>query len=765
MRTLLSGLLLLASLLLPSSSVAAQIFLTPDEQRWIATHSTVPYHFIASWPLDYLDQGEHIGLSRDYLDKISRITGLHFVQAQQTGQQPLLVSAVAPEFLSAKHLRNWSFSERWLSTSASVITHNDGATINSLDQLQGKRVAVRSGTLYESWLRENRPDIVLIPVDHMREVFQAVFENRADVGLGSSLVMRPLLWRYYSHKLALAGQIPELFASMTMAVSAQHPELLSIINKALAALPAEDANAMFDRWVGDLRLGYPSMGVIFSLYQWEIMTFCLLVLLLGWLLQRAVVHRRRAMASDARKTQFLAMMSHEIRTPMNAMIASLELMKRTDNEHQQEQYLALASSSARSLLDLLNDILDHSKLSADCITIDSQPFDLSELINTICDSYRPIMAEKGLNLVISIEEPLNKQWMLGDPHRLRQIINNLLSNAIKFTENGAISITLDGEYFADNTCMISLAVADTGIGIPAEAQNTLFDAWTQVDDGAERRYGGSGLGLWISQQLVTLMRGALSCYSQPGEGSTFILKLPLRPCAAKAKVVEAALPRFVTETMILLVEDHPAAQRTLQAQLAELGCQVELAENGQQALTLLEEENYYDVILLDANLPDISGYDIARRLRELERERGNEATPVVAISAMSDDAHYEQCEESGFDVVLSKPILLNTLAQCLRRWCHLASANEVREIRLESNQQELQVWLEADVRGFNNASLNVDIRLMQHHIHRLRGTAQIYQMNELAQLAATIEGQLRTGITVSEELAHQWSDTLKNAVI
>ncbi|WP_312664080.1 ATP-binding protein [Pantoea sp. CTOTU49201] len=762
MRALLSGLLLLAGLLLSYSTFATQIAFTEDEQRWIAAHPVVPYHFIASWPLDYQEENQHIGLSRDYLDHVSEITGLQFVLAEQSGQPPGLISAIAPELLAEDQREGWLFSDRWLATSASVITHNNGATIHSLDQLRGKRVAVRSGTLYESWLRENCPDILLLPVDHMREVFQAVYEDRADLGLGSSLVMRPLLWRYYSHKLAIAGQIPELAASLTMGVSAADPQLLSIINKALSAVPAADANEMFSRWVGDMRLGYPSMGVIFSLYHWEIFTFCFLVLLLGWLLQRAIMHRRRATASEERKTQFLAMMSHEIRTPMNAMIASLELMKRTENAHQQEQYLALASSSARSLLDLLNDILDHSKLSAECIVIDSQPFDLSELINTICDSYRPMLAEKGLNLVITIDEPLKKQWMMGDPHRLRQIINNLLSNAIKFTHQGAISLALDAEFFADNTCMIALAVADTGIGIAPEAQKTLFDAWTQVDDGADRRYGGSGLGLWISQQLVTLMRGALSCQSLPGEGSTFTLKVPLGLCAEKSPLIEPALPRFTADTMILLVEDHPAAQRTLQAQLATLGCQVELAENGQQALALLEEENYYDVILLDVNLPDISGYDIARLLRELECERGIEATPVVAISAMSDDAHLEQCEASGFDAVLSKPIILTALAGCLRRWCHLAAANSTGEKVVEkADQQELQAWLEEDVSGFNHACDAMDTRLMQHHVHRLRGTAQIFQMNNLAQLAGTIESQLRAGATVSEELARQWWDSLR----
>lgn len=757
--------LLVVTGLLSQIVQANELTLTSQEKRWIANNPIVSYNFVVSWPLDYHDDGQHIGLSRDYLDKITQLTGLRFKLSSRYDYPTQLFSAVAPELLPAHQLEGWRFSDRWLSTSALIVTHKHAKIIQSIDQLSGKRVAVRSGTFYESWLRDNRPDILLLPMEHTRQIFDSVYNGEADVALGSDLVMRPLLYRYYSHKLTIAGQIPELMAGISMAVSASEPELLSIINKALTAIPANEANSIFNRWAGDMKLGYPSAGVILSLYQWELLTISLMLLLLGWLLHRAILLRRRATASEVRKTQFLAMMSHEIRTPMNAMIASLELMKQPESQHQSEQYLALASSSARSLLDLLNDILDHSKLSAERVKLESQPFALGELINAVCDSYRPLAAEKDLALLVSIEHRLKQQWMLGDPHRLRQIVNNLLSNAIKFTEKGAVSLTLDAEFFVDSTCLISIAVADTGIGIPAESRHTLFDAWTQVDDAADRRYGGSGLGLWICQQLATLMRGSLLCASQLGEGSTFTLKVPLRPCAAVQQPMRQSLPRFSPETAILLVEDNPAAQHTMQGQLKTLGCLVELAETGQQALTLLEEENYYDVILLDINLPDISGYDIARSLRALEKQRGTEPMPIVAISAMSDDAHYEQCQASGFDGVLSKPIVLSSLAQSLRSWCHLAPVSEVAEFEFESKTQELQGWLEADVQGFKQAGDKCDRRLMQHYAHRLRGTAQIYKLTDLAQVAETIESQLRAEAEVTFETVEQWWQMLRSKVI
>lgn len=762
-RVLFGGLLSLLCFLSPFAQ-AEKLMLTSHEQQWIAANPIVSYNFTVSWPMDYEEDGHHIGLSREYLDRISELTGLRFTHAGSYGKPVQLFSTIAPELLSSHKLQDWRFTERWVSTNALLVSHKRGTSIQSLDQLTGKRVAIRSGTFYESWLRENRPDILLLPKDHTREVFESVAQGEADVGLGADLVMRPLLYRYFSHQLTIAGQIPELMAGVRMGVAAAEPELLSIINKALASISANEANIIFNRWAGDMKLGYPSHGVIFSLYQWEILTFTLLLIFLAWLLQRAIVLRRRATASEARKTQFLAMMSHEIRTPMNAMIASLELMKRSENPQQHDEYLALASSSARSLLDLLNDILDHSKLSAECIQLENQPFSLSDLISAVCDSYQPLAAEKGLRLQMSIDDRLQWQWMRGDPHRLRQIINNLLSNAIKFTHQGSVTLALEAEFHSEEVCLVILSVTDTGIGIAPESRRTLFDAWTQVDAAVDRRYGGSGLGLWICQQLVTMMHGELLCVSQPGKGSRFTLTVPLQLCAAQKQAAEPALPRFTSDTSVLLVEDNPAAQFTMKSQLHALGCQVEVAETGLQALTLLEEENYYDVILLDINLPDISGYDIARQFRVVEKERGSEPMPIVAISAMSDDAHYEQCQNSGLDAVLSKPIIFSALAQTLRRWCHLASASEGVGDVITHDVQSLQAWLEADIQGFSLAGAMLDRRLMQHHVHRLRGTAQIYQLEGLAQRAENIESQLREGIDVSEGLARLWWQQLKSAV-
>ncbi|MXP58521.1 ATP-binding protein [Pantoea sp. Taur] len=756
---------LLIMLVLPTA-LAQTLMLTPDEQRWIKDHPEVPYSFIASWPLDYKESEKHIGLSREYLDKISEISGLKFILSHRDGPRAQLITALAPELLTSIQSTGWSFSHRWLSTTALIVAHNSSGIIQSLEQLKGKRVAVRSGTYFEHWLQEKFPDITLVPMPHTREVFEAVYNDAADVGLGPDLVMRPLLYRYFSDKLTIAGQIPEMMAGLSMAITDAEPQLLNIVNKALAAIPAEEANKIYDRWASDMKLGYPSIGVILSLYQLEIGIFALLLLLLAFLLPRAVYLRRKATASEARKTQFLAMMSHEIRTPMNAMIAALELLKRPVNSEQREQYLALANSSASSLLALLNDILEHSQLSSRRVNIVQAPLAPDTLISTVCESYRPMAEQKGLRLLVSIDDRIRGIWMLGDANRLRQITNNLLSNAIKFTETGVVSLTLDGEIKGNNSCLMTLEVSDTGIGIAKDQQHNLFAAWSQVDHAADRRYSGSGLGLWISYQLVTLMRGTLRCHSRLGEGSIFTLQLEMKKCDAVKQVLEPDLPRFTSDTSILLVEDHPAAQRMVRAQLETLGCQVEVAINGQQALWLVEEENYYDAILLDINLPDISGYEVARQIRILEKARDVEKIPIIAISAMSDDTHYQQCEESQIDEVLSKPIVLPTLAKSLRRWCHLASPVVIKAptIQLVTNYTELQRCLEEDLAGFYTASESQNRQLLRYYAHRLRGAAQMYQRSTLARLATHIESELRSESELTRELSRGWFESLKSAV-
>lgn len=761
-RWCLYGLLFLAGSVTDSASAQP---LTTQEQAWITANPIIPYRFITSWPLEYMSGNEHFGYSRMYLDHLERKTGLRFVVSTPE-QQPMMISAVAPALLPAEEKLRWRYTASWSVSSALIVSYPDRIKIRSTEDLKAKNIAVRSGTFWEGWLREQHPEINVIAVANTPDIFETVLNGTAEAGLGEDLVIRPLFNRYYSHRLAIAGQIPELTAGIAIGVDPSYPELLSILNKTLANISAGESHGIFERWVGGIKLGSPSIGVVIFHYYTEMALIAGLVICLVLALRRTVKMKKQAIASELQKTEFLAMMSHEIRTPMNALIASLELLRLPDSNKQQQKYIELAFSSSQSMLALLNDILDHSKLSHRSMMLELSSVSVVDLVDAISENQRPAARQKGLVLETDIDSSLRAVWIETDVLRLRQIINNLLSNAIKFTPAGSVTLSASAEFFRDNTCMLSLAISDTGIGIPPEAQATLFHAWTQVDRSRARRYDGSGLGLYICHELAVLMRGALLCESEPGKGSTFTLRIPVRLCRKTLPPTDVApdLPRFVTGTSVLVVEDHQWNQLIFTEQLRRLGCEVEIAGDGKSALSLLDDENYYDVILLDCSLPDQDGYSIAEAIRQREYVSGAPPVAIVAISAMNDALHYQRCEASGIDVVLTKPVCLEELASELANWCRVDSTLSTAGPFPVPAETELNSWLLQDLTGFQTAAEHNDRAAMLYHIHRLRGVAAMHRLPELTAIAEQIEGKLRTDLPLPGITSQDWCEQLRSAV-
>lgn len=739
---------------------------TEAEQAWIAMQQPIPYSFTESWPLEFIDGRQHIGLSREYLDHMERLTGLRFAHTDGTLQPAKLTVNIVPDMLSELDKQRWLFTERWLTSNALIIGGNKNTNIRSLDKLRNKRVAIRSGTWYQGWLTHNYPDITLVPVDHTLELFSAVVKGDADVALGPDMVIRPLFNRYYSHKLAVAGQIPEMSVGIMMGVDAESPELHAIINKALAAMTAGQTQQMFERWSEGIKLGSPSPGVMFSYYFWEFCLFTLLIVCLILALRRSLLLKRKAIDSEMRKTQFLAMMSHEIRTPMNALVASLELLKLPADPLTQRQYIELACSSSQNMLALLNDILDHSKLSGKHMQLHVSAFALHSLIDSCCECLRPAAERKGLRLTCDYRGDDNV-WIEADALRLRQVLTNLLSNAIKFTDSGSITLSVQLETDPSSSWLLTIDVTDTGIGIEADSITRLFDAWSQLDESSTRRYDGSGLGLYICRELVALMGGEIRCVSLPGTGSTFSFSVPVARSEPpqQAHTGEQKMMRFMQGTSILLVEDHPANQQVLCSQLQQLGCEVEVAEDGQSALTLLEDENYYNAILLDCNLPDRDGYSVALAIREHERRLGLENVPIIAISAMNDETHRQRCMVSGMTAILAKPVSLYTLANELMNWCELAPGEDegVQDLP-QAGPQPIGAWLMEDVEGFENTIHAGDRRRQIYHIHRIRGVASMYGLAGLQSLAEDIERALRDDETITPATYRAWQENIRAQV-
>ncbi len=367
-----------------------------------------------------------------------------------------------------------------------------------------------------------------------------------------------------------------------------------------------------------------------------------------------------AEAANRAKSEFLANMSHEIRTPMNGIIGMTHIALGMAHDTEQRDCLDLARSSADSLLALLNDILDLSRIEAGKLTLETIPFDPHPVVEDVVRLLDYAASAKGLQLRSSCSDDA-PHWIAADPLRLRQVLVNLVANAIKFTHEGFVEVRME----RGAGCELIFTVKDTGIGIPPEKQDAIFNAFTQADNSTTRKYGGAGLGLAISQRLVELMGGRIHLTSAVGQGSTFQLNLPCEtPSVPLETEKEDNAPRPRPANLrILLAEDNPVNQRVAVRVLEREGHSVLVASNGKRALEALER-NSFDLILMDVQMPELGGLEAAGIIRKREACTGAHI-PIVAMTAHAMAGDRELCLASGMDAYVSKPIRVEELLRVM----------------------------------------------------------------------------------------------------
>lgn len=413
-------------------------------------------------------------------------------------------------------------------------------------------------------------------------------------------------------------------------------------------------------------------------------------LLVGWQSvrqkRRDGVHRaelEQALAAaeqaDRDKGTFLAHLSHEIRTPLSGILGVADMLWRSSLDVAQRKYVGTMRQAARSLMALLNDILDLSKALSGRLELEQRHTDLRRLLQGSVDLMEPGAAKKGLELSLDIADAV-ETWVTCDPLRLQQVVNNLLSNAIKFTDKGQVCLSLR-PVPASGLSAIQFCVRDTGQGIAPQAAKRLFLPFSQADRSTARKSGGSGLGLAIAKRLVQAMGGTLTLDSTIGVGSSFsfTLALPAAPPALRhahapesgfAGLGEPAVDAGRVALSVLLVEDDPVNQMVGQGLLEQLGHQVQLAGDGLQAVRMADERAY-DLILMDCHLPLLDGFEATRRIRQIELRRGGKRQTIVALTATASHEDRRRCRDVGMDDVLLKPF---TAAGLERVLAHTASA-------------------------------------------------------------------------------------------
>lgn len=379
--------------------------------------------------------------------------------------------------------------------------------------------------------------------------------------------------------------------------------------------------------------------------------------------------KEEAETANKAKSQFLARMSHEIRTPLTGLLGISDFLQNTPLNSQQSSLLKSLHIAGNSLLNIINEILDFSKIETDMLVLELSEMNLYETVRESVESLQVLADNKFIQLHWSYPEKLPHR-VVGDPYRIRQLLTNLTGNAIKFTKIGSVTVSVNGTLMKDERIRFAFCVKDTGIGIPPESQDQIFEAFSQGDETTTRRFGGTGLGLSIVKRIVELMDGTVHVESVVNKGSTFRVQIPLMPLFDKDEPAsqEQPMPAVRFQARILLAEDDPVISHVTQEMLHYYGCEFVHTTNGLDAVRAFQQDSF-DLVLMDYHMPELDGIEAAIAIRNYEREKGiSKTVPILAVTANISNETHEKCLQSGIQSVLQKPFRMEELVTVLKEW-------------------------------------------------------------------------------------------------
>ena len=708
------------------------LMLTAAEKQWLAQQQEISYAAEAdNAPWSYRDSnGNARGFGIDLLNALSQSTGLHFT----------------PRWVSNPQQANALLQQHQVMLNLMQPLYEDDASSNTLpvwraiwgiytlntqqpmgwQSLQHRRVGVLRADLAQRLLPA---DITPQLFDDRAQLWQALNSGQIDALVDNVLSAR---WRMASHsdnRVHLAFAASDIAWPLAPQVSIEQPQLRALLDHALQQIPPDTLNQMRISWSQPPQPGtsvamrnVPLMILIVA----GLTILLLLILLLRRYLQqrRERIQREQAERANAAKSQFLATASHELRTPMQAILGLLELEQQ---QHPSER-LTLMHSSARSLMTLLNDLQDHARIENQSFRLAPRPLNLALWLQQQQQFYHPLMRESGPEMIIEALTPL-PTWVMLDSDRLQQVVNNLVANALKFTRHGEVRLSLAVDE------QIHLTVADSGSGIPLSEQTQLFEPWYQAPSGKSHAVQGSGLGLFICREIVQRMGGSLTLTSEPDQGTTVNVLLPLERSDTGPVDDHAIWPRY-PHLRVAVVDDHPTNLLVLQQQLASFGVTAELFEDG-RSLLRADAQQPFDVLLIDQMMPRPDGLTLLRILRRRHQRLGSPALRVLC----SADVQLLKITLQENEALLLKPIEREHLVPLLARAVQdpLSPLHESLLILAQHNEafipricQTLQRSLQQDRDALLAASASDDWPALERAAHRMKGSWLMLGMDEIA---------------------------------
>ncbi len=629
-------------------------------------------HLIDYIPYDYVDETSASGISMNILTLVGEVLHMPieyygFDNAEQLykafNQGEIDLISTVP-FDEVDMLDEAYVSKTYTNSQVASVARRDAQRINTnLFELEGSHIALVKGSWQEQLLIRNNISYVPIYVTDIKEGLESVNNREVDYYLDDALTLKYLLRESGYSRLDISS-IYNINHEKKFVANEDHKDVIEAIDGIImnVNLSNLERDALHKEYELGLEYGFYEVVTIFLF-----LLLCCIGIYIVFLVNRLNIEKEKAENANSSKSEFLAKMSHEIRTPLTAIMGYINLLNRSNNlEPLERQQLKIAQNSSNILLNLVNDILDFSKIEAGKVNLVHQPFNLRSMVDNAVNMIGISAEQKDIEFIKDIDESI-PTYVYGDERRLEQVLINILSNSIKFTKKGYVELRIFAENIGEKV-RIDFVVKDTGKGMKQEHLENIFLAFEQEDNSISRKYGGTGLGLYICKDLITRMNGDIYAKSMIGEGTEFHFYTTLE-LAKEPEVAEGVYGILTAETLkdkkVLLVEDNDINQMIIRDILVDIGMKVVIASNGVEALEVVGAN--FDFVLMDIQMPIMDGLMAVKIMKYREEISG---LPVIALTANVLPEQIEQYLNEGFDGYCSKPIhvhdLVETMLECYR---------------------------------------------------------------------------------------------------